>query len=438
MAFKFTPKQLEAQKFLAGPARHKLIFGGARSGKTFVIVRRIVMRAMIAPRSRHLIARFRQNAVRASIGLDTLPKVMELCFTGRKIEESRQDGYFELTENGSQIWLAGLDEKERIDKILGQEYVTEFFNECSQIPRQSITTARTRLAQVVDIASGPCAGRTLPQVAYYDLNPVGSLHWSNQEFVRKGDPDSKAPLKQPDNFVYMTMNPVDNRDNLSKETIDELEALPERQRKRFYEGVFVNDVEGALWPAEVIEACRLPDGYRLPQIERIVVAVDPSGTRGDVDERSDNVGIIVAGKSSDGKAYVLADRTVNLPPEAWARVAVQAYHEFQADTIVAEINYGGAMVESVIRAADMSVSYKEVTASRGKWVRAEPVSALYAQDKVRHVGRFPDLEDEMENYAAGGYVGPRSPDRADALVWALSELMLGDEFDAETYLKAWD
>jgi phage terminase large subunit-like protein len=200
---------------------------------------------------------------------------------------------------------------------------------------------------------------------------------------------------------------------------------------------FVGDVDGALWPIEVIEACRIDEKAKLPQIERVVVAVDPSGTRGDAEERPDNVGIVVAGKSSDGRAYVFADRTVNLPPEAWARVAVSAYHEFQADAIVAEINFGGAMVESVIRAADQTVSFKEVTASRGKWVRAEPVSALYAQDKVRHVGRFPELEDEMSNFAAAGYVGHRSPDRADALVWALSDLMLGDEFDAETYLKAW-
>jgi hypothetical protein len=380
MAFKFTPKQLEAQKFLAGPERHKLIYGGARSGKTFVIVRRIVARAILAPRGRHLIARFRQNAVRASIGLDTLPNVMSVCFPGRKIEENRQDSYFELTENGSQIWLAGLDDKDRIDKILGQEYVTEFFNECSQIPRSSVLVARTRLAQVVDIASGPCAGRRLPQVAYYDLNPAGSLHWTNQEFVRKVDPDSKSkkPLKQPENFVWMRMNPEDNRENLTPETIEELEGLPERQRQRFYEGVFTSDVDGALWPVEVLEAARLEADAKVPELGRVVVAVDPSGTRGDQEKRSDNVGIVVAGKADNGMAYVLADRTVNLPPEAWARVAVQAYHEFQADAIVAEINFGGAMVESVIRAADPTVSYKEVTASRGKWTRAEPVSALYA------------------------------------------------------------
>ena len=109
--------------------------------------------------------------------------------------------------------------------------------------------------------------------------------------------------------------------------------------------MFVNDVEGALWPVEVIEASRVAEDARLPDMMRTVVAVDPSGTRGDQEKRSDSVGIIVASKGADGKCYIRADRTVNLPPEAWARVAIKAYHEFEADVFVAEINFGGAMVE---------------------------------------------------------------------------------------------
>ena len=123
--------------------------------------------------------------------------------------------------------------------------------------------------------------------------------------------------------------------------------------------------------------------------------------------------------------YVLAVRSARLGPAQWARLAVTAYHEFRADRIVAERNFGGAMVENVITTAGPNVPVKTITASRGKAVRAEPIAALYAQGKVCHVGRFPQLEEQMLNMASAGYVGAKSPDRLDALVWALSELMLG-------------
>ena len=124
---------------------------------------------------------------------------------------------------------------------------------------------------------------------------------------------------------------------------------------------------------------------------------------------------------------MLADRTARLGPAEWGRVAVNAFHEFRADRIVAEQNFGGAMVEHVIRTAGPSVRVKTIVASRGKAVRAEPISALYEQSKVRHVGRFLPLEEQMLNMSTAGYVGAKSPDRLDALVWALSDLMLAPQ-----------
>jgi phage terminase large subunit-like protein len=183
----------------------------------------------------------------------------------------------------------------------------------------------------------------------------------------------------------------------------------------------LDDLPGALWSRDMIEACRV---RAAPQMVRVVVAVDPSGTSGGSDGRGDDVGIVVAGKGPDGHGYVLADRTCNLSPDGWGRRVVDAYREFSADRIVAERNYGGAMVEHVIRMVDRSVSYREVTASRGKIVRAEPVAALYEQGKVHHVGAFPQLEDQMALMASDGFAGEGSPDRADALVWALTELMV--------------
>ena len=125
----------------------------------------------------------------------------------------------------------------------------------------------------------------------------------------------------------------------------------------------------------------------------------------------------------DGRGYILDDATCLGGPAMWGRIAVDKFYQWGADCIVAEINYGGAMVEHTIRTADPTVPYREVTASRGKWIRAEPVSALYEQDRVRHVGKFIDLEDELSNFSTIGYQGDKSPNRADAAIWALTELM---------------
>lgn len=190
----------------------------------------------------------------------------------------------------------------------------------------------------------------------------------------------------------------------------------------------LDDLPGALWTRDVLDKTRTKQA---PEMQRIVVAVDPSGTKGESDE-GDEIGIVVAGKGVDGRAYVLADQSCKLSPDGWGRRAVAAYHgswsttpdTVKADRLIAERNFGGAMVEHVIKTIDRSVAYKEVTASRGKVARAEPVAALYEQGRVSHVGSMPELEDQMCAIAPEGYVGDGSPDRADALVWALTELMI--------------
>lgn len=187
----------------------------------------------------------------------------------------------------------------------------------------------------------------------------------------------------------------------------------------------LDDLPGALWTRDAIDTTRV---RVTPELQRVVIAVDPSGTKGTADD-GDEIGIVAAGRGVDGRAYVLADRTCKLSPDGWGRRAVNAYNEFSGDRIVAERNFGGAMVEHVIRTIDKSVPYKEVTASRGKVARAEPVAALYEQGRVSHVGSMPELEDQMVQIAPEGFVGEGSPDRADALVWALTELMLSDGFN---------
>lgn len=180
------------------------------------------------------------------------------------------------------------------------------------------------------------------------------------------------------------------------------------------EGEILDDVPGALWRRILIEERRTMDH---PAFVRVVVAIDPSATS---TESADECGIVVAAIDAAGIGYVLADVSLRASPNVWASKAVGAYHRWFADRIVAETNNGGEMVGQIIRTLDPEIAYRAVTASRGKQTRAEPVAALYEQGKVRHVGTFELLEDQMCQWVPG----EKSPDRMDALVWALTELMV--------------
>lgn len=438
-----TPKQREANRLLGSAARNIMLRGGSRSGKTFILVRAIIQRAVNAPGSRHAIFRFRFNHAKTSVWSDTLPKVLKLCFPGLRVRFDKTDFYVELP-NGSQIWIAGLDDKERVEKILGQEYATLYFNESSQIPWGSVETAMSRLAQKCVLAPEIAAatGRTtLALKAYFDCNPPSKLHWSFQMFRAKLKPGTKEALPNADDYAEMLVNPADNADNLPSEYFEVLASMSAAKRLRFEAGEWASEVNGALW---ALEDRKAQDGKTMPgidslrvaaapELQRIVVAVDPSGTRGD--DGGDDIGIVVAALGVDGDAYVLEDATCQMSPEGWGRRAVERYDRHGADRIVGERNFGGDMVRFTVATADKNASFKEVVASRGKAVRAEPISALYEQGRVHHVGDFPDLEDQMCNFTASGFVGDGSPDRADALVWALTELMLGQSAPAQMFLR---
>ena len=182
------------------------------------------------------------------------------------------------------------------------------------------------------------------------------------------------------------------------------------------EGSFIGDVPGALWKRPLVDATRLTEH---PPLTRVVVAIDPAVTSA---EGADETGIVVAGLGTDGQGYVLADETLQASPHAWASAAITAYHAHKADRIVAEVNNGGEMVELTLRTVDPNVPYRAVHASRGKRTRAEPIAALYEQGRVHHVGDLSALEDQMTTWTPEDR---DSPDRMDALVWALTELMLG-------------
>jgi phage terminase large subunit-like protein len=226
-----------------------------------------------------------------------------------------------------------------------------------------------------------------------------------------------------DGLVVTRGRTEENRGNLPERFLRDIrrtfgKALLGRQE---LDGELIEDLPGALWTRALIEDCR-EDAASSPPA-RVVIGVDPPASAD-----GDACGIVVCALGEDGVARVLADASVaKASPERWARATARAARAWQADRVVAEANQGGAMVASVLRAAEIALPLKLVHASKGKTARAEPVAALYEAGRVRHAGTFPALEDELCGLiAGGGYEGPgRSPDRADALVWALSELMLG-------------
>lgn len=418
--FFLTAKQLEAQELLNGPAQHVMLAGGSRSGKTLLIVRKIIQRALKAPGSRHAILRFRFGHCKQSIVHDTYPGVRRLCFPNIPYvpSEINHSDWFATLPGGSEIWFGGLDDKDRVEKILGNEYASIFLNECSQIPYSSRNMAVTRLAQKI---KDNATGQSLRLKMYYDENPPDKGHWSYKLFKTHQDPDTKGYLPDPDNYGFMQLNPSDNLENLPPEYVRTLEALPLRLRKRFLEGEFRDFAPNALFSDETMERWRVID-RELPDMLRIVVAVDPSGADDGDNIDNDDIGIVVCGLGLDGNGYVLEDLTCKCSPEKWGKVATTAFERHAADRIVAEVNFGGAMVGAVIRGARALTPFRPVRASRGKVPRAEPVSLLFEKGKIRLAGFFRELEDELSAFTTYGYMGDNSPNRADAMIWGMSDL----------------
>jgi phage terminase large subunit-like protein len=322
---------------------------------------------------------------------------------------NKSDFFIEFV-NGSQIWFGGLDDSKRVEKILGNEYSTIYLNECSQLSYDSVQIVLTRLAEKT----------ALKNKMYYDCNPPGMSHWTYKLFVEKVDPHSKKPLPLPNDYVSLQMNPIDNAGNLSREYLKVLASLSERERKRFEYGQFVSDTEGALWTYDLIANAQTAEPFTECQV---CVGVDPAVTS---NKNSDETGIIVC--SSDYKNLnVLADYSLKASPDTWIQVVLNAYERHRANFIVVETNQGGDLIESLIRTKHATIPIRKVHAKRSKHVRAEPVVALYEQNRVYHAKGLDRLEQQMQEYVPVRV--SESPDRIDALVYAATALVL----DAKDY-----
>jgi len=370
-----------------------LLYGGSRSGKTFFILYLIVFRALMIE-SRHLIARFRFNHIKQSICFDTMPKIFKMLGIQEQVILNKSDWFYKFP-NGSKIWIAGLDDKERTEKILGNEYATIFLNEGSQISYDTFETVLTRLNP-----PSKMSGKII-----IDYNPPSIHHWGYKIFNDRKFPDNR---KVPDtDYGSIKMNPKDNLENLSKEYLSTLEMLSESKRKRFIDGDYSLD-NGSLWRRGWIKNKDIPES-----LERVVIGVDPTGTVG-----GDECGIIAVGMKK-GEFFVLDDFSMNGTPAEWSSEVATIYQKWNADLVVAEKNYGGDMVESTIKNALFGINVKLIVSSRSKILRAEPISALYERNLVFHRTNFNELEDEMCMYTPEITI---SPNRLDAVVFGLTEL----------------
>ena len=258
------------------------------------------------------------------------------------------------------------------------------------------------------------------QQEIYDMAMFCLRSGDNPKCVIATTPKPQRLLKQlvdDPNNVVMRGSTYDNAPNLSPEFINEIIRRYEGTtlgRQEIY-GELITDADGALWSAEIIDKHRVTEA---PVCDRVVVGVDPSGSGR---TEADSCGIVVAGIDDSGHYYVLADKTVNASPDAWAKAAIAAYHAYGADAIVAESNFGGSMVKSVIDLTEPDVNVQLTWSSKSKVIRAEPIAALYEQGKAHHCGLFKSLEDEMTSYVPGGR--GKSPNRMDALVFAITALI---------------
>lgn len=393
------------------PRRYKVLYGGRGSGKSWGVARALLILAASRP-LRVLCAREYQNSIKESVHKLLSDQVDALGLAGfYTILDTELRG-----RNGSEFIFEGL--RRNATKIKSMEGI----DICWVEEAQTVSKASWDLL----IPTIRAAGSEI----WITFNPDQDDDDTYRRFVAQ--PPSNAIVRQ----VNWSDNPWFPEELRAEK--DDLRAKDLAAYENVWEGQCRKRVEGALWSKAMLDATRdtrwADEEARKTlraKLRRIVVSVDPSGCSGPDDERSDEIGITVQAVDGQGLGRLLEDLSGRYSPEQWGQVAVSALDRWQADRIIAEKNFGGAMVESTIRVARRSAPVKLIVASRGKQQRAEPVAALYEKGRVRHVGHFPELERQMTMFSAAGYQGKRSPDRADAMVWGFTELMLGETTAAE-------
>jgi predicted phage terminase large subunit-like protein len=389
----------QQRAFFESRAPEVLYSGAFRAGKSRIGCEKAYDLAKRYPGIPIGIFRKTANSLAASTERTLLHDVIPSSAIARS---NRTERWYELA-NGSRIWLFGLDPDPITglpSKVGSVELGWAFIDEAAECSEADWTMVKGRLSW--------------PGIPWHQIaaatNPARPTHWLKVRFTPSTE-----------DRVYLHATTFDNR-ALPADYIDQARKMDGGYAKsRYIMGEWVAPADGALWTPGMIAYGQTPKvypkGVETPDLARIVVAVDPAVTS---KPDSDETGIVVVGLGSDKRAYVLDDLSLRATPADWARRAVQALKTYNADRIVAEANNGGDLVSTVIGAVDPLAPVTLVRAARGKVTRAEPVAALYEQGRVSHTHPFPELEDQMCSYT--GAPGEDSPDRMDALVWAMSEL----------------
>lgn len=430
------PGQVEAQRLLYSTLPYNLLPGGSGGGKSRVILEYQTNVCLYVPGSRHLALRRTRASVKESLWNQVF---MDVLASKPGLKETVKLNLEELTatfRNGSVLRFGGLETGDQRDKILGQTVLTAWLNEATDFGFEDFEDVDSRIRQVCRYEID---GKTLtaPTKLILDCNPTKKSHFAYRLFVEKINPATRQPLADPGKYRVAHITPEHNVANLGAGYIQRLKDYSPERRRRFFEGQWGEDVENALFleswvndhrvvglPVDAIERRARIDELRA-QMDRIVVAVDPSVTKSD---KSDETGIVVVGLDADGFGYVLADVSMKAHTSVWGKAVIDAYHRWQADRITVEGNQGRDLLVNLLHSIDPTANVALVNAKNSKVSRAEPVAELYRRGLIRHVGEHRLLEDQMyalESTYKKGMSGVKSPDRVDAMVWGFTELMVG-------------
>lgn len=425
---------------LATSAAHKfhLFYGPSGSGKSFFIMFLVLLRALRAPNSRHAIFRLTRASCDQTLFEKTLREVLDKAFPGLE-QEIEAAGGFSLSDlsctlpNGSVLFFNGLDEN-RITKVLGDEFNTVWINECNEpgFTYNHVSTLMSRLrarAKTVD-------GKDLKNKMFFDCNPRFYSDWEYKAFVQHVNPDDGDAMPYADEWVMAKLNTLANMENLAEDAMRILEAGNAASRRRYLEGEWSDENNNALFTDSMFRDHRIPKPKEVRDaastlamladqginLQRVTIACDPAVT---ADPKSDLTGITVQGIAPDGHVYVLDDLSDRYTPDAACKVIEEAFRQWGASRIIMEKNQGGLWLDATLRKHFPAAPLKFVSANAttgGKASRAEPVSAQYERGVVHHVGTHKELEQQMCDFGSPAS-RRKSPDRMDAVVWGITELL---------------
>lgn len=413
--------------------KYCLLYGPSGSAKSFTTLLVIYLRAMAAPGSRHMVFRDTRQNCEQTLFDKTLHEVLDKVFPGAKQQKGFSISLSDLSvtlPNGSMIFFNGLDEN-RGDKVLGDEFATIWFNECNAFAYKQVSQLFSRLRQNITMVDGD----KLKNKMFFDCNPRWFTDWDYRAFIEKVNPATGDSWEQPDEWQALFMDTIHNQSNLSDDYIPSLKLGTPEDVQRYFTGYWSNSSANSLFTPDKINDARIAKPKKsgrdmtaretLDHLKALGISIKQVGVFGDpavtANKNSDETGICVAAVDDEDHAYILADYSTKDVPDVVCQIIVDAYHEWGASMIVMEKNQGGLWLDAALRKIWKAAPLSFVDANRttgGKQSRAEPVSAQYSRGVVHHVGSFQKLEEQMTQFGNKG--ASKSPDRMDAMVWAVT------------------